>query len=174
MFWHALLPEIFKILPEIFKILELIYCRLQSPLERDEKDNRRLNLAAQRIAAHLAKFSDGGGVSICQFCGRAGLPRKQRNWERERDRDSYSVYGVATSGRVGVEDGQEAKELPQGGSLRDNVDTSVTVKRTFSGWNLIQMVWAGRPKPALNMVQDRPGAGGAAAGFPRMQAGSDR
>ena len=38
MFWHALLPEIFKILPEIFKILELIYCRLQSPLERDEKD----------------------------------------------------------------------------------------------------------------------------------------
>ena len=28
-------------------------------------------------------------------------------------------------------DGQEAKELPQGGSLRDNVDTSVTLKRTF-------------------------------------------
>ena len=26
---------------------------------------------------------------------------------------------------------QEAKELPQGGSLRDNVDTSVTLKRTF-------------------------------------------
>ena len=36
-------------------------------------DNRRLNLAAQRIAAHLAKFSDGGGVSICHYCGRAGL-----------------------------------------------------------------------------------------------------
>ena len=33
---------------------------------------------------------------------------------------------------MGAEDGQEAKELPQGGSLRDNVDTSVTVKRTFS------------------------------------------
>ena len=31
-----------------------------------------------------------------------------------------------------IQDGQEAKELPQGGSLRDNVDTSVTVKRTFS------------------------------------------
>ena len=30
----------------------------------------------------------------------------------------------------GAEDGQEAKELPQGGSLRDNVDTSVTLKRT--------------------------------------------
>ena len=27
--------------------------------------------------------------------------------------------------------GQEAKELPQGGSLRDNVDTSVTLKRTL-------------------------------------------
>ena len=31
-----------------------------------------------------------------------------------------------------MEDGQEAKELPQGGSLRDNVDTSVTLKRTLS------------------------------------------
>jgi hypothetical protein len=31
---------------------------------------------------------------------------------------------------VGAEDGREAKELPQGGSLRDNVDTSVTLKRT--------------------------------------------
>ena len=61
---------------------------------------------------------------------------KQRNWERERERDSYSVYGVATSGRVGAEDGQEAKELPQGGSLRDNVDTSVTLKRTFFVYTL--------------------------------------
>ena len=31
---------------------------------------------------------------------------------------------------MGAEDGREAKELPQGGSLRDNVDTSVTLKRT--------------------------------------------
>ena len=33
---------------------------------------------------------------------------------------------------MGAEDGREAKELPQGGSLRDNVDTSVTLKRTLS------------------------------------------
>ena len=36
---------------------------------------------------------------------------------------------------MGAEDGQEAKELPQGGSLRDNVDTSVTLKRTLT-WRL--------------------------------------
>ena len=89
--------------------------------------NRRLNLVRSLL---LTKFSDGGGVSICHYCGRSGLTRKQRNWEREKE--THCVYGVATSGRVGVEDGQEAKELPQGGSLRDNVDTSVTLKRTLS------------------------------------------
>ena len=31
-----------------------------------------------------------------------------------------------------TKDGQEAKELPQGGSLRDNVDTSVALKRKFT------------------------------------------
>ena len=34
--------------------------------------------------------------------------------------------------QAGGRAGQEAQELPQGGSLRDSVDTSVTLKRTLS------------------------------------------